>query len=186
MKLVKGVLVAGAVLAANGVSADMMSDINPIVGVDYYQAWMKGKNSFANSFPKSYPSATVYAGAKFLENFGAELGYNISARKKHDLTKVRRSGGYLDLVGYLPVMESVDLTASIGYGWIKTKIEPSSVFHAKNKGVFRLGVGANYMVTDMIGLRGKVSWENTGALRVNSTKAFKDTIALAIGAFAKF
>jgi hypothetical protein len=233
MKLVKGLLVAGAVLTANGVSADMMGDINPILGVDYYQAWMKGKNSFANFFPKSYPGATVYVGAKFHENFGVELGYDVSGRQKHNwtlaqgstffgttntnatytgTTKVRRSGGHIDLVGYLPVMECVDLTASVGYGWLKTKIDSTfslanpaasgsastiASFKGKNKGVFRLGVGANFMVTDMVGFRGKVSWENTSALRVNSTptaaltglipnKAFKDTIALAVGAFVKF
>jgi hypothetical protein len=61
----------------------------------------------------------------------------------------------------------------------------------KRKGVVRIGVGANYMVTEVIGIRAKLGWENTNSMRLKyndgtSMKAFKDSINLAFGAFVRF
>lgn len=231
--IAKSLVVAGAMIAAGSVSADVLADLNPYIGADYYQAWMKPKGDYTKILPKDFPGATLYVGTKFHENFGIELGYDWSAQKKKDFNlakgstlfstgaagltnpvsgsvKVRRSGAHIDLVGFLPVAECFDLIGSVGFGWLQTKLTTSAVstsatsqhtsavnsLSGKGRGVLRVGVGGSYMVTDMVGLRAKLSWESTSSLRVNGNGYFtslafgqnpyKSTTALAIGAFVKF
>ncbi len=228
-QIAKSLVIAGAIVAASSVSADMMADFNPYIGADYYQAWMKPKGDYNQVLPKDFPGATLYVGTKFHENFGVELGYDWSAQKKKDFNlpananffgtvqnafsgtaKVRRTGGHLDLVGFLPVAECFDLIGSVGFGWVQTKIDTGTVTNAnvsrrgsavnslsgKGRGVFRIGVGGSYMVTEMIGLRAKLGWESTSSLRVNGNQNFttlgmpnnpyKGTTSLTLGAFVKF
>ncbi len=225
----KAIAVLGVGLAATSAGADDADDVTPFLGVDYYHAYMKGRNSWNSIFPNSYPGGTFYVGTKFHQYFGLELGYDWSLKQKKEwalpagsnffgtvqqsisgTTKVQRSGGHLDVVGYLPVAESVELIGSLGFGWIQTKIqttfdvvpgatvEGSSLasVSGKGRGVFRVGVGANYMLTDIVGMRAKVGWESTSTLRIEGnqtftaaqydTKAFKGTTALAVGLFVKF
>jgi hypothetical protein len=231
--IAKSLVVVGAMAAASSVSADVIADFNPYIGADYYQAWMKPKGDYNKILAKNFPGATLYVGTKFAEGFGLELGYDWSGnqKKSFDLpagstlfsgttpggvsgwTKVRRTGGHLDLVGFLPVAECFELTGSVGFGWVQPKITSTatatggaaatgnvasaiSSLSGKGRGVLRVGVGASYMVTDMVGLRAKLSWESSSSLRANGNqqfvalafgqKPFKSTTALAAGAFVKF
>jgi len=231
--IAKSLVVMGSLLAAGSASA-MFDDISPLIGVDYYHAWTKGKNDYSQVFPKSYPGFTVYLGAKFCEYWGLELGFDSSGRKKKDFTlasgtsffngttgtapivgqtKIRRQGGHLDVIGYLPLVDCLELTGSLGYGWVKPQITTAvssqagdgtgsalatalNSLRGKGKSVFRIGVGLSYMVTDMVGLRAKVGWETTSSLRVEgnqsfsnlgfSNKGFKSSTTLNVGAFVKF
>jgi len=232
-QIAKSLVITGAMIAAGCANADVIADLNPYIGADYYQAWMKPKGDYNTLLPKDFPGATLYIGTKFHESFGIELGYDWSARKKKDFsigagttmfgstiaanqafsgtTKIRRSGGHLDLVGFLPVAECFDLIGSVGFGWVQTKFTTTintaltaattqasavSSMSGKGRGVLRVGVGASYMVTDMVGLRAKVSWESTSSVRVNGNqnftalnfgqKPYKSTTALSVGAFVKF
>lgn len=229
--IVRSLIAAGALAAAGAANADFLDDLSPIIGVDYYHAWMKGKNNFSSVVPKSYPGATFYLGTKFHECFGVELGFDWSAKKSKNFTfavpatstvgattitgknTVRRSQIHLDLIGYLPIVDDCfELFGTIGYGWFKPKfheeftqrlnvasstqaagtvIRSGTFSRSKGKSIFRLGVGAMYMVTDCIGLRAKLGWETTSSVRytgINGThfKPFKDTGTLAVGAFVKF
>ena len=226
-QVVKTLVVVGAMVAAGSVAADL-GDIWYSLGVDFQQNWTKGKNGYDLYFPKSFPGANVYVGAKFNENFGVEVGGDWSANKKHNWTenfknpanvnftatgtaKVRRSGYHLDLVGSLPLNECFDVFATAGFGYVKNKVSmtvnsmvPASSAYtnsytglsSKGKGVFRLGIGGLYQITEMFGVRAKLGWENTSRLTVSypaspgfpakTDKAFKDTISLALGVFARF
>lgn len=231
--IVKSLIAASVLAAAGTANADFFADLSPFIGVDYYQAWMKGKDGYGKLFQKSYPGASIYIGSRFCENFGFELGYDWSGHKKKDwniasgttffgttntssfsgTAKVRRTGGHLDLLGYLPVIDCFDIFGSIGYGWVESKIDISNVamvngrplstvasgvssLSGKGRSVLRLGIGANYMVTDYVGLRAKLGWETTSNLRVHfngagaainmSSKGFKDSATLVAGAFVKF
>lgn len=227
--LARSLMILGAMTAAGSANADLWGDFCPVLGADYYQVWMKAKNDWASVFPKSYPGGTVYVGTKFHDCFGVELGYDWSSQKTKGFAlgstflgtavptggltgqvKVRRTGGHLDLVGYLPVCECLDLTGSIGFGWVQPKISITLNQNAgnstmgsalvsvsgKSRGVFRVGVGVNYMVTDMVGLRAKLGWESTSGLRINGNqafsnfgftqKAFKGSATLSLGGFVKF
>ncbi len=227
--IVKSLVIAGTLMATGSAVAEL-NDISPYIGVDYYQPWMRGKGDWNLVFPKTYPGATLYVGTKFHEFFGLELGYDWGSRKTKNWvlpagspfmgntltttlsgnTKIRRSGGHLDLVGFLPVAECLELTGSVGFGWVQPKITSSfsvtpgttsnssalASVSGKGRGVFRVGVGASYMVTEMVGVRAKVGWEGTSTLRVNGNalftslgydkKAFKGTTAMSVGAFVKF
>lgn len=219
-QLAKSIVLAGALAVAGSANANFWCDpcFSPYIGADYYQAWMKSKS---NRYAKSFPGATLYVGAKFYENFGLELGWDWSGKKSRSFTKpaggtffgfsqanavsgtttTRRTGGHLDLVGFLPVCDCVELTGSVGWGWLRPKVSFTNLtgvsnfsVSSKSRSVFRLGIGANYMVTDCVGLRAKIGWETTSSLRLQGTvngstftsKPFKDSGTLAIGAFVKF
>jgi len=218
--IVRSLVIVGAAMAASSAGAEtLFGDFNPYVGADYYHAWMKGKDgqdvNFGNVFPKSYPGATLYVGNKFTETFGLELGFDASARKKKDFTgtnpttgavvtgssKVRRAGWHLDVVGFIPMNEGINFIGSIGYGWVRPKIDATTnqygalAFKTKDHSVIRVGAGADWMATDVLGLRAKLGWESTSLLRIQETsrsvnnekvKAFKDSLTLAVGAFFKF
>lgn len=220
-RIAKSLVVVGAMLAAGSAAADMMDDVRPYIGLDYYQAWMKGAKGtdsrgasfdFSKEMPKSYPGATVYVGAKFMEYFGAEFGADFSGRKKKTTTdsfggktkiEVKRNGVHLDLVGSLPVNDCFEVLGFVGAGWLKPKVSATYTnaagrvsaenLKAKTTTIARLGVGASYMVTDMIGLRAKLGWENTKRIKLQNTvspvstfRAFKDTTTLSLGAFVRW
>jgi len=145
MKFVaKNVLMLSSLLVVSAVNADMLGSVDPSLGVDYYQTWTRGQSDWKKVFPRSYRGATAYVGARFCQNLGLELGYDMSTRTKKDwslsggstffnaavpstgltgTTKVRRSGVHLDLLGFLPVADCFDLFASVGVGWVRNKID---------------------------------------------------------------
>ena len=200
-QIAKSLVVVGAILAAGTVGAEMMDDVRPYVGLDYYQAWMKGAKAtgsspanstfdFAKQAPKSYPGLAAYVGAKFTDFFGMELGTDWSFRKKKSITdngsniktEVKRRGMHADLVGFFPLNDCVDILGSVGLGWVKAKTTQTGASAAtaetyKNKGktVARLGLGVSYMVTDMIGLRARAGWENTRRLKLQDNTPPIDT-----------
>jgi len=212
--LVKSLVLAGALGTANVASADWFDCFCPVIGVDYYQAWMKATALFGNVFPKSYPGGTVYVGAKFADCLGFEVGYDTSTRKSRSFTlvqstgvttgtvKFRRSGAHFDLIGYMSVdcLDCVELFGSLGYGWVEPRVTfttlagPTFAFNGRGRSVLRLGVGGNYLLTDCVGIRAKVGYESTSSLRTNSTtpnfgfsnKPFRGSITLALGAFVRF
>ncbi len=229
--IAKSLVVAGAMAVAGSVSADVIADLNPYVGVEYQQGWMKPKNLYLarDIAPKAFQGFDLYVGTKIQDNFGVELGYDWSRNQKKSWTnsnlpklvntsvvgktKAKRSAVHLDLVGFMPVADCTELFASVGVGSVKAKanvtvadkdakgvaLTPAQLADAKAatsvtfkaKTVLRLGAGVNYMVTDMVGLRAKLGWENTSRLRAKfadgtSSKAFKDAVTASAGAFVRF
>lgn len=227
--IIKTLLIVGALGVSSLTQAD---DFSPFLGVDFAQTFMRAKNSWDLIFPKTYPGLSLYVGTRFHENFGIELGYDWSARRSKSwtlpngsnffggtvttapaltgVTNIRRTGGHVDLWGFLPVAECTELMASIGYGWVQTKITSSfnipvgnsnlssiiSSVSGQGRGVFRLGAGALYMITEMVGVRAKISWQSTSTLRVRGNAgfttigcvpgAFKGTTALSVGVLLRF
>jgi hypothetical protein len=227
-------LMAGSLMAMGCANAEPPIALTPYLGVDYYQVNMKARTFYQQIFPSSFPSVSFYIGTKFHPNFSFEVGYGWSVKKSKQWvvskgqpifgsvsngtfsgkTSIRRSSGYIDLVGYLPVYDICDafeIIFSIGYGWVQSQIAttmnilpspaiPNSSAIAslasKGRSTYRAGVGANYMVTDVYGLRGKVGWENTNTLRIRGNnyfdqigygvRSFKGSITLNLGAFFKF
>jgi hypothetical protein len=227
----KRLIVAGAILAAaSSASADSwFGDCSPVVGVDFKWAQIKNSGAWDNVFPESFPGASVYVGTKFMENFGAELGYDTTGKKGKQASfvandsvggatvtvptgirsSVRFAGPHLDLVGFWPLENCFEMFVSVGLGWVKPTVQVDRVGGAssnfanditsitgKGKTIARVGIGANWMATDCIGLRIKALWEDTSRLEVKSNvasspvltnfKPWKDSYSLAIGAFLKF
>lgn len=233
--IVKSLIGALAISAAGGVNAYLIDEFSAFVGVDYYQAWMKARNSYTQIFPRnSYPGASVYVGTRFQDCFGIEIGFDWSGTKKRDWSlsngatifggtvagtmtgssKVKRSGGHLDVIGYLPVCNCFELFGSLGYGWVQSKIHITNIavngvlgtptlqsealasLSGKGRSVFRLGFGASYLITPCVGIRAKFGWETTSTQRFNGnaaarslgygSKGFRDSTTLAVGAFLNF
>ncbi len=224
-QLAKSLIIAGALAVAGSAVADF-GDINPYIGADLQLTKMKARAPFDTLLAKSFPGANLYVGTKFHENFGVEAGYNWSKSQDRtadiaanfdgganaDLpgskTKLRRNSAFFDVVGFLPVMDCVELIGSVGYGYVMPKLSIQTAdgtavagYDLKNQSVLRVGLGASYMVTDMVGLRAKLGFENTKhthfknnndrkALRANggalSTRGLKDSATLNVGAFVKF
>jgi len=231
--IAKTFMTASALILAGNASANFIVDLGPYIGADYYYVNMKGSGDYPLVFPKSYPGASAYLGTKFNDNFGIELGFDCSAQQKRDwniplgqslfnstttkafsgTTKIRRQGGHLDMLAFLPITDYFEVFGTIGYGWIKAKIEQNNLsitndttapFNAsaiasikgKGKSVFRTGFGVLSMITDSVGLRATLGLETTSSLHVNgdnaftnngySLKGFKESYSLAVGAFFKF
>jgi len=131
--------------------------------------------------------------------------------------RARLDGWHADLLGYLCLDECFDLIGTVGFGWKKPHLSvrvtdaagrtASQTLKGKSKGVFRLGAGAQWMVTDMVGLRALVRWENTSTVKVNNIvvssstipaipvgtfpntgngRLFRDAVSLSVGAFVRF
>lgn len=129
--------------------------------------------------------------------------------------KTRLSGWHLDFNGYVPVCDCWELIGSVGYGWKRPNVDSHTVYaapratplarrsnhaHASYKGMVRLGLGAQYMVTECVGFRAMARWINTEKLSVNlrhrhdntvlarsvALRPYKDTISLSAGLFVNF
>lgn len=172
-----------------------------IIGADYYHAWRRTKGNYNLIIPKSYPGGTIYIGGRW-DYIGLELGYDSSVRIKKNWTiptgttiggftapfpvsgvsKARFHGLHLDVLGYLPLdcCDQTELFGSIGYGTAG----------------FRIGIGANYMLTDCLGLRAKVGYEYNARVCVSYPTAFANyglnrhpfthAGTVSVGAFYKF
>jgi hypothetical protein len=151
---------------------------------------------------RKHKSFTLPAGSTF---FGSSVGgAPINGR-----VAVRRTGGHIDLAGYWCVADCLELVGTVGIGLVHPKISVTAItttgnaaivnslqaVSTKTKAVPRVRVGANYMLTDCVGVRGLVGWEGTSSLRLknNNTagvnlanKAFKSSATLSAGVFVKF
>jgi hypothetical protein len=214
-------------IAATSANAALIDDMSPLAGIDYQQIWMQGKGDWNNLFPKSFPGATAYVGARFCECLGVELGYDWGAKESKNFTlpagssffgqtvttavtgtaRVRRQGGHLDLIGYLPIVDCIELMGVIGVGYVypKVSISTSGVtpldsglqsVATKGKTVARIRLGGNYMFTECIGVRALVGWESTSSLRLKgnnnfsisnlNNKGWRGSTTVATGVFVKF
>lgn len=174
-KLTKGLLAAATVMAATSATA-FVDTLCPIIGVDYQQVWMKGKDfgnvKFSNALPKSYPGASVYVGSRFCEYLGLELGWDWAAKKTKNFTgadlaidntpanaaargasaksSVKRQGTHLDLLTYVPVADCFELMFGAGIGYVTAKTELTS----NNSDLVRLAssyVGKTHKAKSMVG-----------------------------------
>lgn len=214
----KGLIGACAIMmVAGSASANLFDCMSPIIGVDYYQPWMKAKFGWNDVLPKdSYPGVTAYFGARFADCWGLEIGYDGSSKKSKNFvlsdafffadrstvtgtSTIRRTGGHIDLIGYVPVdcCDCFEVFASLGYGYVRPKMTINIISFsgprgnpyafalnsvtAKGGSVVRLGVGANYMVTGCVGVRAKLGYENTSSLRFKGTAFATNTNGVVSG-----
>ncbi len=134
--------------------------------------------------------------------------------------RVGIAGWYVDLKGYFPLKDycvlpaclgggCLDLVGTIGYGQVEPKVhfistatlfsyQPQVTLHGKKQSAWRLGVGAELMFNNLVGLRGMVRWKDFSNLRVKNhldtrrftslligdhQKAFKRALSFSLGLF---
>lgn len=188
-------VVAAAVLGFAITSGVASADFNPKfyvgAGVDYAKYSInktEGEVLSAGETVKSKGMGLLVPvlGVKFHDNFGVEFGYSFNRKIKINGTttasvkypeeyKVRN--GYVDLMGYLPVMDQFDLIGGVGIGRLMVKKgqnvdgnNGSGTIDVKNKFGWRVKAGAQYNITSNVGVRALVTYQNTGTkLKNNST-----------------
>lgn len=125
-------------------------------------------------------------------------------------TKVRFNSFYVDLNGYVPLQNCWELIGTIGAGSMKPKIGVTVInngtltplqivalqsANGKARAVWRVGVGAQYLFSENVGVRGLIRYEGTDGLRINTNngqaffigdKAFKDAVTAQLGVFVRF
>ena len=173
--------VFGLAVAASGVaSADYLDNIKFYVGagLDYAKYGVnKDVKNFLNQREVSIKDKGMgvlvpILGVKFHENFGIEAGYsfnkkismNDSAGRTVSL-KVRNA--YVDLMGFMPVVDQVELIGGIGLG--KVMLKKGQGFDVsfadkkiQNKFGFRVKAGAQYNFTNNFGARALVTYQTAG------------------------
>lgn len=157
-------------------------------GLDYNNY---GLGEFAKSFKTHKTNGLSLAvpilGVKFNENFGLEFGYGFNKKFKMansyringvngDLNfDVKTRNSYLDLVGFMPVADQIDLIGGIGLGHLKIKslngtyntnprIAGSNLtITTKSKTSWRVKVGAQYNVNNNLGIRTLATYQHVGS-----------------------
>jgi len=235
----RNVLMLASLVAATGVAADVgiFEEFCPMIGAEYKHTFMQGNVEWKKATRSSYPGGTIYVGGKFNPYWGVELGYSLfGGTRKVDFkagdqfpenanavrtggslkTTTRIQGPHLDVNGYFPVNDCVDLMASIGLGFYQphlkgiasstdafyqAEIDNLKNLKGKSAAVLRLGIGGIYMATESFGIRAKLEYLGTQALKVKmkdlnsalgdvgysfSDKVFKNAFSVGLGAFIKF
>lgn len=168
----KFIVATAPLLAVAGLANAADNQARPYVGIDYTHAWysMNTDKSYGVSakdmFKDSADGAMPYIGIKVNKYFSAEVNYLQTGKseKKNVLgagvdTKYRLSGYGVEAIGSLPVdkAEKFALLGTAGIGHYKADIEGTAPsWHVKGNvddTGYTLGAGAQYQITDNIGVR---------------------------------
>jgi len=130
-------------------------------------------------------------GIKFHENFGLELGYSFNNKFKMKQNNIENTSinaqfnvkvrnVYLDFIGFIPVRDQFELIAGAGLGRLMFKgdhinftnvpagISFSSSIKNKNKTSWRIKLGAQYNITNNLGIRALATYQNVKS-KLNAT-----------------
>ncbi len=204
-----------ALTASTAATADIDWNVSPYVGADVQIRHVKFGHHFGNKrFKKNYPQANLFAGIKFCDFLGIELGYETTTNKSRTVTlgtppiktnsSARFRGPHADLVGFLPIFNecNLHLLGYVGIAHLKASlkqydvlangISPARTFN-KHKSVLRLGAGVQHMINDCWGVRALVGWEKTKFNLVQNQPAatpqrvkLKNSYSYGLGAFYSF
>ena len=194
----KSLLLVGAVcLFANQANAEYF--FKPYVGLDYAHSWYDidenkvelDDGSTLKLFKEHVNAGILSLGAKFHSNFSAEAFYMQTGKAKESWaeswavyagkTSVKYKAFGVDLIGSSPVyQDKLEFLGSLGAGYYKINAKmnmnvngiSSSESDSSNKWGLRMGVGAQYNITDHVAAR--VMLRNS---RVDSCGSFNDVTA---------
>ena len=107
-------------------------------------------------------------GVKVCDNVGLEAGYSfnksikVSDKRKQRTFKINNV--YLDLMGFIPIIEQADAILGIGISklMVKKGKNISSEMEIKNKLNWRAKLGAQYNITSNFAVRALLSYQNVG------------------------
>lgn len=106
----------------------------------------------------------IHIGSRMHKNFGIELGYMMTEKGEADTalgtSETQLQGGTLDLLGYIPMGTSWDLIGTVGVSYLNAEYEiPGVVDEDEWETEGRVGLGAQYWLTDYTNLRGIVRYQ---------------------------
>lgn len=170
------------VMPAQAQAEDFFSeDIRPYIGAEYqFLDADMGTNtetiggttftySYDDVYESSYQAIAPFAGLRFGDYAGVELSYTHSMEESKNVsgTNITSNTTFtlwsLDWMGYLPINEdkSFELIGSLGMGIIEAEATgtaivnsiPVSASASESGAAGRIGLGAQYNLTDTIGIR---------------------------------
>ena len=155
----KIVLCATALLfSANVVTASLLDETKFNVGGEL-SLINKARYHNENRLSKNKPGVNLFGGARFHENLGAEVGFSFISRGKGDKTRQpsnRVREAYVEVLGFMPLSDKMELIASSGVGYMKSK--PHSSNTALSKFGARVGLGAAYKIDENLQARAMVRY----------------------------
>lgn len=188
--LTKSVMAAGIFglsMAANTASASF-GDVKFYAGagLDYntYRISQAAKSDFdVRNTANGMGLAVPVIGLKFHENFGLEMGYSFNKKFKFEggtgaadnkhTTNFKVKNMYVDLMGFMPLIDSFDLIGGIGLGRLTTKSDHLDVINGANKGTlpltvknktsWRVKLGTQYNCTANLAFRALATYQNAGS-----------------------
>ena len=148
----------------------------------------------------------LFGGYQFNQNIGVELGYvdlgrfnatrTVTAPAAGTVaTNIRTSGGFLDLVGTLPLQNNFSLLGKVGAIYSETKASLATTGAValvagvnrnpkENETNFKLGLGAQYDFTKTVGLRAE--WERFFKLGKTNTTGEGDVDLYSLNLIIRF
>lgn len=157
----------------------------PYLGLDLQRMNIAYDNNFDKVLSDGLNGGNIHAGIKFSQYFGLELGYFRMKEGKESVgfdlsgvtgtpgdiissTKIRAQGLTLDAMGYLPLNDKFDLIGTAGISWTKADLSVSGTAYGTAGTIsddgsdfgYRLGVGAQYHITDDLNVRGLARYQD--------------------------
>ncbi len=223
MKLIKSLVIITALgLVTDSATACVEPYIG--LGCEWSTTNHRRGNSHGSMFNKYFGGATAYAGARWQnisleaghestgnkEKTGCHTG--ITSEQEVVTASIRTqnyfNGWHLDLNTYIPIKGDFEIISSLGYGIIKhracgditlvtsskTAIYEGLNFSNRYKNTVRMGIGAQQMLCNHIGIRCMVRYKllnNRSRLKsdlfgVNEMVKYKNIVSLSLGFIAKF
>lgn len=194
--LIKSVLVAIVFclsIVARTASANMGNlNFYAGAGLDYIKYSAKYVNS------NGWGILVPVLGIKFCDHFGVEAGYsfNKKLRTKNRSFRVNNANlkvnnAYLDVIGFIPILDWVDVIAGVGIGrlMVKKGANIASALEIKNRFNWRAKLGTQCNVNDNFGIRALLTYQNVGnkiKYRTKEKKFVKDMTSLGLYAIWTF
>lgn len=170
----KSLLLAGVALSLFAVNANAI-EFKPYVGLDYSYTKASTNDVIVEDalvpselYENKFNSITLNIGAKLHKNFGIEAFYQKSSEEKGEAStlyvddapiatdniKTSFDAFGLDVQGYLPVNENVELIGSLGLGKYDFEMKGFGVKANEDEIGYRLGGGVQYNINEHFAFRG--------------------------------
>jgi OmpA-OmpF porin, OOP family len=149
MKLIAKALVSAAALATLAAHAE-----GPYVGGSIGASRYKGPDVGGLDTDRSSTGGKLYGGYGFTPNFAVELGYADLGKASSAAGSVKGHGLYADLVGTVPITQSLSALGRVGAFNGKSKL---STGESDSGTSAKVGLGLQYDFNKQTGVRGE--WE---------------------------
>ena len=175
---------SACLFAMNAQASDMMKEMRPYVGIDYaYSDADISKIDNKQYFNHQFNSGDINVGVRMGKYMGVEAFFQKSMEEKKTVfntikTKADFYAYGLDLMGYMPVHEKIELIGALGVAQYDVtakarNTETGAKIHHDDSGFgIRMGAGVQYNITDNVAVRalGRYTWLDVD--NVNHLKEF--------------
>lgn len=170
---------------------DEPNKVRPYIGIDIAASKLEfAESGYEDLMEDGHNSLSLVVGAKFNKNFGVEAFIQQSSEEEKkdsywgDSEKTSYSALGLDFIGYMPVNQELELLASLGlaqYNFNETYEYDDGLYSEWEKSSLntvgiRLGVGAQYNITDHVSLRAMARY-----VKMNDDDIIKNMTEFSLG-----